>query len=172
MKKTITGVAKYGLFFLIMAVFATLTTSCHTPKEVIREVPVYLHDTTRIVQRDTVRTTDTLIKETETIVRETNEADSALLASLGIKLKDNERAILILKTELLQKIRELEAIKSDSTYHHDETPVTIHDTEIKEVETELTGWQKFLQRAGLTSLILLAGAVIGIVLYFAVFKRR
>ena len=171
MKKTITGVAKYGLFFLIMAVFATLTTSCHTPKEVIREVPVYLHDTTRIVQRDTVRTTDTLIKETETIVRETNEADSALLASLGIKLKDNEREILILKSELIQKIRELEKIKNDSTYHHDETPVPT--TEIKEVEKELTAWQKFVFRAGGLFIALLAVAAIGAIGY-AIYriKRR
>lgn len=164
--RTARGVAKMTLFLLMASFFAT---ACTTPREIIREVPVYLRDTTTVVKTDSVHTTDTIIRETNTVVR---EADSATLATLGIQLKDNERAILILKTELLQKIRELEAIKSDSTYHHDETPVTIHDTEIKEVEKELTGWQKFLQRAGLTSLILLAGAVIGIVLYFAVFKRR
>ena len=164
--RTARGVAKMTLLLLMAAFFAT---ACTTPREIIREVPVYLRDTTTVYKTDSVRTTDTIIHETNTVVR---EADSATLATLGIQLKDNERAILILKTELLQKIREMEAIKSDSTYHHDETPVTIHDTEIKEVEKELTGWQKFLQRAGLTSLILLAGAVIGIVLYFAVFKRR
>lgn len=164
--RTARGVAKMTLVLLMASFFAT---ACTTPREIIREVPVYLRDTTTVVKTDSVRTTDTIIRETNTVVR---EADSATLATLGIQLKDNERAILILKTELLQKIRELEAIKSDSTYHHNETPVTIHDTEIKEVEKELTGWQKFLQRAGLTSLILLAGAVIGIVLYFAVFKRR
>lgn len=164
--RTARAVAKMPLFLLMAAFFAT---ACTTQKEIIREVPIYLRDTTTVYKTDSVRTTDTIIHETNTVVR---EADSATLATLGIQLKDNERAILILKTELLQKIRELEVIKSDSTYHHDENAVPVHDTEIKEVEKELTPWQKFLQRTGLTAIILLAGAVIGIVLYFAVFKRR
>jgi hypothetical protein len=147
---------------------AFFATACTTPREIIREVPVYLRDTTTVYKTDSVRTTDTIIHETNTVVR---EADSATLATLGIQLKDNERAILILKTELLQKIRELEAIKSDSTYHHDETPVPT--TEIKEVEKELTAWQKFVFRAGGLFIALLAVAAIGAIGY-AIYriKRR
>ena len=131
----------------IMAIFALLATSCTTPKTIIKEVPVYIHDTTHIVQNDSVHTTDTVIREAETIIR---EADSATLAALGIKLQDKERAILILRTELQRQIRENERMKSDSTYHHDEKPVQTQDTEIIEVEKALTPWQNFIMGTGYT----------------------
>ena len=163
--RTARGVAKMTLFLLMAAFFAT---ACTTQKEIIREVPIYLRDTTTVYKTDSVRTTDTIIYETNTVVR---EADSTTLATLGIQLKDNERAILILKTELLQKIRELERIKSDSTYQHNETPVQTTNTEINEVEKELTRWQKFVFRVGGFAISLLALAILGGIGY-AIYRIR
>ena len=80
---------------LVCLVFAAV--SCRGVREVVKEVPVFIHDTTYVKQNDSTGTSSSIVVEKETIVK---EADSALLAELGIKLKENERAILLLRREL------------------------------------------------------------------------
>jgi len=114
------------LFALLLA-----STGCGGTKEIIKEVPVYIHDTTTAVsnQRDSV------IVERQTIVR---EADSALLLQLGLQLEDNERAIVILQRELERKTSEL----SDTVTRYVEVPVEVKTTETAYVEKKLTWWQR------------------------------
>lgn len=131
---------------------------CKTVK-VIEQVPVYIHDTTHVKHTEYIFRTDTLINNTETIIREANAGDSALLARLGLQLKDNERTILVLRNELLEKIQQLDHGQQDSAYQYNERPITVAHTEIKEVEKPLRWWQNGLMWMGVVGLIGLMGVV-------------
>lgn len=117
--------------FMIMAgiIMALLfMTSCRS----IRYVPVERVRTEYINRTDTIRETDSIFHEKETIIR---EADSTLLAKLGLKLKENERAILVLKRELEKQKREVSEHKTDTVIMRDSIPIPYP------VEKELTWYQ-------------------------------
>lgn len=80
--------------FILMCLLALLV-SCKT-----QYVPVETVRTEYINRTDTVHSTDTVTNERETVIREVNKGDSALLAKYGIMLKDNERMLLFLQWEL------------------------------------------------------------------------
>lgn len=103
-------------------------TSCRS----VRYVPVESVRTEYINHTDTIRETDSIIHEKETIIR---EADSTLLAKLGLKLKENERAILVLKRELEKQKREVSEHKTDTVIMRDSIPIPYP------VEKELTWYQ-------------------------------
>lgn len=129
-----------------------LVAGCVGPKGIVHEVPVYVHDTTYVNHMDSVKTVDSIIVERETIVR---EADSAMLAEYGLKLKDGERTILVLRKEL-ERQKNLAASKTtDTVYKTVEKPVPV--TKYVTVERELTGWQKFLMWVGRLGLLGLLG---------------
>lgn len=112
--------------FLCLSV-ATLS-SCHT----VRYVPLEQVRTEYRHIADTVRETDSIIHERETVIR---EADSAMVAELGLKLRDNERAILILRRELERKLREARERTSDTIIVKDTVNAPYP------VEKNLTWWQ-------------------------------
>ena len=136
---------------LIMVALVATIGSCKTIK-VVEQVPVPVHDTVRLVQKDIQVQVDSVIVERETIVK---EADSATLAALGVQLKDNERALLVLQRELRDKIMQLKEQKADTVVQKIEVPVPLIKTEY--VEKSLTGWQKFLMWVGRIGLIGLLG---------------
>lgn len=131
------SVAKTGVFFLIVAIFATLT-GCKQ----VKYVPVVVHDSTEAVHNNLERGRDSLIIERNTIIR---EVDSAVMAQYGIQLKDSEKAFLVLQNELMQRISQLEQIKTDSIVKTKEVPLPY--PVVKEVEKELTKWQKFQMKS-------------------------
>ena len=132
---------------------------CKGTREIVREVPVYVHDTTHEKHTEYVFQRDTVINNTETIVREANRGDSALLAQLGLQLRDNEKTILVLRNELMERIQMMEQSKSDSTVHNSETPATITETEYVEVEKKLRWWQKVFMVLGIwTAIVVLVFA--------------
>lgn len=145
--------------FLAIAVIVISLSGCKTVK-VIEQVPVYLKDTTHETHTEYIFKTDTVINNTEIIIREATASDSALLAQLGLQLKDNERTILVLRNELLEKIQLLEQSQTDSIYQHDEKPVTVSKTETGEVKKPLRWWQKTLMWAGVAAVMALIGVVI------------
>ena len=98
----------------------------------VRYVPLERVRTEYINRTDTIRETDSIIHEKETIIR---EADSTLLAELGLKLRENERAILVLKRELEKQKREVSEHKTDTVILRDTVPVPYP------VEKELTWYQ-------------------------------
>lgn len=118
-----------GIFLGIVA--CIIMGSCMT-----KYVPVETVRTEYKSRTDTVRQCDSIIKEKETVIRETNKSDSALLASLGIQLKEGQRAILVLQ-------KELERIRSEQSE-------AVHDTIIKNdtipipypVEGKVKPWEK------------------------------
>jgi hypothetical protein len=139
---------KRTLYIIMAALMGLMATGCRTAKTVTVEVPVLVHDTTREVRTEYIFQRDTIINNTETIVREANKGDSALLAKLGLWLDKNNRTILVLHNELEQTRSELTNLKSDSSYNHKETPVPIKETVEVEVEKKLQCWQIWLILTG------------------------
>lgn len=122
---------KIGLAVLIGIGVCLLLSACKTEYVPVETVHHEYHHAS-----DTIRERDSVFNEKETIIRETNRGDSALLASLGIQLSEGQKAILILQ-------REIEQLKSEK---HE----TLHDTIIKNdtilvpypVERKLSFWER------------------------------
>lgn len=116
-------------------------------------VPEYHYENHHTV--DTILQRDSILKEKNTIIR---EADSTMLAALGIRIKEGERAILVLQ-------RELERAMSQQRE-------AVHDTIIKvdsirvpyQVEKDFSTWQKLQIKASL--IILYLAIVVGFVWLF------
>lgn len=120
----------YSLIGIIITlILSLLLSSCKS----IQYVPIEKTKTEYITRTDTVNKIDTLISEKETIIR---EADSSLVAELGIQLKENERAILILK-------RELERKTSKEFEHTTDTFIKTDTIQVPyPVERKLTKWEQ------------------------------
>lgn len=121
---------QYGVDLVVWigAIFGFLC-SCQS----VRYVPVESVRTEYRNHTDTVIKTDSVIHEKETIIR---EADSTTLAKLGLQLKENERALLILQ-------RELERQKSAHQEHRTDTIIVCDSVDVPVlVEKELTWYQK------------------------------
>lgn len=120
----------YCFIGIVIALFlCALLSGCRS----IQYEPVETVHTEHSHTTDTVKETDTVFSEKETIIR---EADSATAARLGLQLKQNERAILILRKELEKQISSRSEQKSD----------TVNRTEYIQVpypvEKKLTRWQQ------------------------------
>ena len=118
----------YRKLFFLVVLCTVFFSSCRT----VRYVPVERIRTVYQNHTDTIRETDSVIHEKETIIR---EADSALVAELGLKLKENEKAILILKRELERQKHEVSEHKTDTVIERDTIPMPYP------VEKELTWYQ-------------------------------
>lgn len=117
-----------GMVVLLLLSF--LFSGCQT----IKYVPVETVRTEYIHSTDTVKEIDSVFSEKETIIK---EADSATIAKLGLQLKDNERAILILQKELEKQISSKSESKTDTVIKTDSIQVPYP------VEKPLTKWQSF-----------------------------
>ena len=91
-----------------------LLVSCRT-----QYVPVETVRTEYINRTDTVHKTDTVTNERETVIREVNKGDSALLAKYGIQIKDNERMLLFLQRELAKERSKEREVQHDTTIVRD-----------------------------------------------------
>ncbi len=138
---------KRFLFVISVFLMVLATTGCSRRTTAPIVAPV-LHDTTFIYRTDTVRQMDSTIIEKETIIR---EADSATLAKLGIQLKDNERAIMVLQRELAERNRELSEKMVDTVYSSKEIPV---DRPVPgEVVKPMSWLNKTLRNIGILALL-------------------
>ena len=110
---------------------------------------------------DTMRYIDSVLKERNTIIREAGDMDSALLAELGIRLKNGERAILVLR-------KELERVLSQHNEKAHDTVIKVDSVRVPyPVERRATKWEHFKQN--------IAGALIAflvIVMVYAIFRIR
>lgn len=128
----------YG--FCSMVVVCLCLLGCRTIRETV-EVPIY--DTTYVNHTDSVRVVDSVYVEKETIVR---EADSAMLAEYGLRLREGERTILVLRRELEKQQHSEASHKADTLYKYQDVPMPY---EVKEyVEKPLRWWQKGLMWVG------------------------
>jgi hypothetical protein len=114
---------------ILLLIFSLLFSSCKN----VQYIPVERVVTEYINRTDTVNKTDTLISEKETIIR---EADSSLIAKLGLQLKENERAILVLQRQLEKQISKESEHKTDTVIKTDTIQVPYP------VERTLTKWEQ------------------------------
>lgn len=101
------------IVFVLMCLMALLV-SCRT-----QYVPVETVRTEYVNRTDTVHKTDTVTNEKETVIREVNKGDSALLAKYGIQIKDNERMMLLLQRELAKERSREREVQHDTTIVRD-----------------------------------------------------
>lgn len=126
MKKT----TLLAAFLIILCAFLC---GCKGAKEIVREIPVYVHDTTYQTQ---VKHDSTYIDRWHTI---------------------EVKGDTILKRDSLVMFRYIKI--KDTVFKVEEKPVVVHDATIIEKERELTKWQKFQMRG---FWLLGAAAVVGI----------
>lgn len=121
---------RFAELVILVGVVLTLLfmTSCRS----VRYVPVERVRTEYINRTDTIRETDSIIHEKETIIR---EADSTTLSKLGLQLKENERALLILQRELEQQKSARQEHRIDTIIIRDSVDVPVL------VEKQLTWYQ-------------------------------
>lgn len=135
-------------FFLVVIYFICLVymmlwlVSCKTQYVSVPEYHTEYHHTT-----DTLRERDSVFREHKTIIR---EADSAMIERLGLRLKDGERAILVLRKEIERMASSRQEVKHDTIIKNDSIRVPYP------VERKLNKWEQFKVDIGGFVLILLA----------------
>ena len=85
----------------------------------IQYVPVETVRTETVHHTDTVKETNTINNEKETVIREARPEDSLMLAKLGIKLQSNERMLILLQRELAETKNELKESHSKDSVRCD-----------------------------------------------------
>ena len=143
---------------LAVIIALTLLTACKTVYVPVESVHHEYHHTS-----DTIRERDSIFNEKETIIRETNSGDSALLAKLGIQLSEGQKAILILQKELERLIREKQEAVHDTIIKNDTIQVPYP------VEKKIPFWEKV--KIGSVGFVgaLAVGGVVGVALWL---RRR
>ena len=82
-----------GPVVAVLLLVAFLLMGCRS----IQYVPVETVRTEIVHHHDTIKQTDSVKTEKETVIREARPEDSAMIAKLGIKLQDNERLLILLQ---------------------------------------------------------------------------
>lgn len=129
-------------------------------------VPVETVRTEHHHSTDTVRQTDSIFREKETVIREANSGDSALLAKLGIQLRQNQKAILILQ-------KELERERNKQEEHYGDTIIKVEEKQVPvPVEKKVPFWEKAkLASIGFSASLILIAAI-GLVIWIRKRYRR
>lgn len=123
-----------GMYLFVgtfMAVCIWLLFGCSPKVITVPEYHYERHNTT-----DTIMMRDSILREHNTIIR---EADSSMLADLGIRLQQGERAILVLRKELERALNQQKEVVHDTIVKVDSIRVAYP------VEKQLTKWQQFKQ---------------------------
>lgn len=138
-----------GIAVLIGVAVCVLLSSCKTEYITVPEYHYDYHHST-----DTVKQVDSVYNNITTIIRETNNGDSTLLAQLGLQLKEGQRAIIILRQELERVRNETKESKTDTIVRQDSVRVPYP------VERKLGFWEKVrLEAAGAVVAIVAIGAI-------------
>lgn len=135
---------------LAMFLFCSCSTQ-YIPVETIKTV--YQNNTDTVIQHDSVKT------EINTILREARPEDSAMIANLGIRLKNNERLLILLQNQLKES--------SKDTYEHAvDTFIKTDSIQVPyPVERKLSKWESFCLdygklMLGASTLLVIAMAII------------
>ena len=119
----------YVFVAAFMAACILLIFGCSPKVITVPEYHYERHNTT-----DTIMMRDSVLRERNTIIR---EADSAMLADLGIRLQQGERAILVLRKVLERALNQQREVVHDTVVKVDSIRVAYP------VEKQLTKWQQF-----------------------------
>lgn len=129
----------YDMAFLIIAaviimLFIWLVSACSPRVITVPEYHYEHHHTS-----DTITKNDSVLREQKTVIR---EADSAMLADLGIRLQQGERAILVLRKELERALSQQKEVKHDTVVQRDTIRVPYP------IEKQLSRWESLKLKAG------------------------
>lgn len=117
-----------SLFVCLVLLFSGCQSVKYVPVETVRIEKESKTDT--VIQKDTVRT------EKETIVREARPEDSLMIAKLGIRLRENERLLILLQKEMSEQ-------KSNTYENHRDTVLKTDSVAVPyPVEKELSWWER------------------------------
>lgn len=152
------GCGKNLLYCCIVIVLILVLSACKT-----QYVPVETIRTEYINRTDTVKQTDSIFTNKETIIK---EADNALIAELGLQLKDNERAILILQKELQKQVSKESEHKTDTIIKTDSIQVPYP------VERKLSKWEQIKMDIGGIAIGGFIGIVVIIIATFLIRRYR
>ena len=136
----------FAFIGLIIAMLVAVLFAGCSPRVVT--VPEY--HTEYVNRTDTFLRVDSFFNNTNTVIREANEGDSLLLAEYGIRLRDNERLLLLLRQELHRATSEHQEVHIDTFIKTDSIRVPYP------VEKKLTRWQQMKVDLGEYVLVLLA----------------
>ena len=123
MKKIIT--------FLVVVISILEIVGCKSKEPLVE----YKYITNEV--HDTVKVDSLVEKMMERIVREANPEDSALLSQYGLKLKQGEKAYLILQNNYEKLKAEKEKVKVHDSIIYQDRPYPVYK------EKELSKWEKF-----------------------------
>lgn len=130
---------------------------CKGKETVIREVHTeYIHQT------DTLERVDSVLVDNSTIIR---EVDSTEAAEYGVRLKEKNKAILILQKQLQQEKSKEREVVHDTINHTDSVP------KIVTVERELTWIEKKEIQLGKLAMFVIVGLFAFILVKNVVFKK-
>lgn len=151
-----------GIYIIAVAAFLLWLCSCTTtqyvPVETVRTEIEHVHDT--IKQSDSVKT------QTNTIIREARPEDSAMIAKLGIKLQANERLLILLR-------QELQETKSNKQESHSKDSVRVDSIQVPyPVERKLSKWESFCIDYGKIMAGATAASIVGIGFVLVVWIRK
>lgn len=131
--------------------------SCKGEERVIREVHTeYIHQT------DTLSRVDSVLVDNSTVIR---EVDSTEAAEYGVRLKEKDKAILILQKQLQQEKSKEREVVHDTINHTDSVP------KIVTVERELSLIEKSKMKLGDLTIFCMVGLLAFIIVKNVVFKK-
>ena len=142
---------------IILLTAVVLLTACKTTERVVTvpEIHDYHHWHT-----DSVKHTDSVFIDRQTTIM---QLDSAAMAAYGIRLKDAERAWLVKTQELEKVLSQISQTKADTIHERDSIPVPYPVEVIREVEKNLSWWQKTRMHGGDALMALLGiGGIYGL----------
>jgi len=154
MKRNVLGLF---LYCAVVAVFLLAMCGCKGEETVVREVHTeFIHKT------DTLTRVDTIQNDKTTVIR---EVDSTEAAEYGVKLKERDKAILILQKELQKQLSKEREVIHDTINHTDSIP------KIVEVERELTWVEKKKMQLGELAMFAIVGLFAIILIKNVIFKK-
>ena len=122
------------IWFIIAVIFFFL--ACMFGCNSVKYVPIETVRTEYKTKTDTVKVSDTIRTEKETILREVRPEDSAMIAKLGIRLQDNDRLLILLRNQLTEANSKQYESHTDTVIKKDSVQVPYP------VERKLTKWQQ------------------------------
>lgn len=129
---SIVGLLRRDYAASLFACFVLLFSGCQS----VKYVPVETVRIERESKTDTVIQKDTVRSEKETIIREARPEDSLMMAKLGIRLRENERLLILLQKEMYEQ-------KSNTYENHRDTVLKTDSVAVPyPVEKELSWWER------------------------------
>ena len=125
----------------------------------MRYIPVETVKTEIVHVHDTIKQSDSIKSFTNTIIREARPEDSAMIAQLGVKLRYNERLLILLQKELQENRSKTQLIRNKDSLRIDSIQVPYP------VERKLSKWETFCIDYGKVMI----GSTIVVIFFFIIF---